>query len=151
MTPTPTPFLSLPLLLNLTTPQSHLVLSGGLGNSAYVRDSLSMRYAQGRSAHPSAQNLQIRVAPEPQLVVCKGNVADRVQKIKSGQGVLGWRCSRSSYGTLCKVVYDAANPGHMGAPTQVDALDGKTYVMQHVDWFVKQVCVVFDLVRLRMC
>ncbi|KAK3202688.1 hypothetical protein GRF29_154g387368, partial [Pseudopithomyces chartarum] len=117
---------------------SHLVLSGGLGNSAYVRDSLITRYAQGRSAHPSAQNLQIRVAPEPQLVVCKGNVADRVQKLKSGQAVLGWRCSRASYGTLCKVLYDAEDARYFGAPTQVDPLDGKTYVMQHVDWFVKQ-------------
>src|SRR4051794_18288016 len=75
------------------TSQAHLVLSGGLGNSAYVRDCLRNRYGFGNSTHPNARCLQVRVAPDPQLVVCKGNVADRVAKIKSGQSILGWRCS----------------------------------------------------------
>jgi molecular chaperone DnaK (HSP70) len=118
---------------------AHMVLSGGLGNSAYVRDSLRNRYAFGNSTQPNARNLQIRVAPDPQLVVCKGNVADRVQKLKSGQSVLGWRCSRSSYGTLCKVLYSPLNPAHFGLPTQKDDMDGQIYVTNAIDWFIKQV------------
>ena len=115
-----------------------MVLSGGLGNSAYVRDCLRGRYGPGNASHPNAQNLQIRVAPDPQLVVCKGNVADRVAKIKSGQSVLGWRCCRASYGTLCKVLYDPKQPDHHGRMTQKDLLDGKLYVADCIDWFIRQ-------------
>jgi hypothetical protein len=116
-----------------------MVLSGGLGNSAYVRDQLHNRYARGNAPHINACNLQIRVAPDPQLVVCKGNVADRVQKLSSGQSVLGWRCSRTSYGLLCKMKYDPNNPAHYGLTTARDPLDGQMYIMDYIDWFIKQV------------
>jgi hypothetical protein len=76
---------------------AHIVLSGGLGNSAYVQRRLKERYAM-----VSSSRLQVHVAPDPQLAVCKGIVADRVQKIKGGKAVLGWRCCRVSYGTICK-------------------------------------------------
>src|SRR6202034_122755 len=72
--------------------QAHLVLSGGLGNSPYVQRRLQERYSSGSAPFSNARSLQVRVAPEPQLVVCKGIVADRVQKLKSGRSVLGWRC-----------------------------------------------------------
>ncbi|KAF2473532.1 uncharacterized protein BDR25DRAFT_386320 [Lindgomyces ingoldianus] len=117
---------------------AHLVLSGGLGNSAYVRDRLRDRYASRNASHPNARNMKIRVAPNPQLVVCKGNVADRVQKLKSGKSVLGWRCSRFSYGTICKVIYNPQNPFHQGARTNYDPLDGHTYISNYIDWFIKQ-------------
>jgi hypothetical protein len=116
-----------------------MVLSGGLGNSAYVRDQLRSRYASGTSPHNNASNLQIRVAPDPQLVVCKGNVSDRVQKLKSGESVLGWRCCRSSYGLLCKVKYNPQNRTHIGLSTELDPLDGELYVKRYIDWFIKQV------------
>jgi hypothetical protein len=118
---------------------SHLVLSGGLGNSAYVQHCLRSRYASGNTPHSNAHNMQIRIAPDPQLVVCKGNVADRVQKLKTGQSVLGWRCSRASYGTMCKILYDPYDPAHQGSKTEVDPLDKKTYIMNCIDWFIKQV------------
>jgi len=82
--------------------------------------------------------MQIRIAPDPQLVVCKGNVADRVQKLKTGQSVLGWRCSRSSYGTMCKMLYEPQNPQHFGLRTECDRMDGKIYVTNCIDWFIKQ-------------
>ncbi|KAI4920818.1 hypothetical protein J4E85_008933 [Alternaria conjuncta] len=117
---------------------SHLVLSGGLGNSAYVQNCLRSRYAFGSTPYSNAQHMQIRIAPDPQLVVCKGNVADRVQKLKSGQSILGWRCSRASYGTMCKILYDPFNLAHFGLRTELDPLDKKEYVMDCIDWFIKQ-------------
>ncbi|KAF3033087.1 hypothetical protein E8E12_003621 [Didymella heteroderae] len=117
---------------------AHLVLSGGLGNSAYVQSCLRSRYAFGNSNHSNARSVQIRVAPDPQLVVCKGNVADRVAKLKSGQSVLGWRCCRASYGTKCKMLYNPNNKDHIGQRTEVDVMDGKTYVVDCVDWFIKK-------------
>ncbi|UPX13350.1 uncharacterized protein EKO05_0003863 [Ascochyta rabiei] len=117
---------------------AHLVLSGGLGNSPYVQSCLRSKYAVGSSSHSNAQSIQIRVAPDPQLVVCKGNVADRVQKLKSGRSVLGWRCCRASYGTKCKILYDSNNPKHIGLRTETDPLDRKPYVIDCVDWFIKK-------------
>jgi len=118
---------------------AHLVLSGGLGNSAYVQSCLRSRYAFGNSTHSNARSIQIRVAPDPQLVVCKGNVADRVAKLRSGQSVLGWRCCRASYGTKCKMLYNPNNKDHIGQRTEVDIMDGKTYIVDCVDWFIKKV------------
>ena len=43
---------------------SHLVLSGGLGDSKYVKSRLERRYAFGLSTFPSARNIQVSVAPE---------------------------------------------------------------------------------------
>ena len=117
---------------------AHLVLSGGLGNSAYVQSCLKSRYAFGNSSHSNARNMQVRVAPDPQLVVCKGNVADRVAKLRSGQSVLSWRCCRASYGTKCKMLYNPDNTDHIGQRTEVDIMDGKTYVVDCVDWFIKK-------------
>lgn len=122
---------------------AHLVLSGGLGNSAYVQSCLRSKYAFGNSAHSNARSIQIRVAPDPQLVVCKGNVADRVAKLKSGQSVLGWRCCRASYGTKCKMLYNANIPQHIGQRIEIDLLDGKAYVVDCVDWFIKKVSITY--------
>jgi hypothetical protein len=68
-----------------------------------------------------------------------GNVADRVEKLRRGESVLGWRCCRLSYGVLCKVKYDAKNPEHHGKRTQKDPYDGEVYVLESIDWFIKQV------------
>ena len=115
---------------------AQLVLSGGLGNSVYIQKRLVSRYAYGASPFPNAANLQVRVAPDPQLVVCKGIVADRLQKLKSGVSILGWRCCRASYGTICKVEYDPKDPNHLGKRTVRDVADGKVYVMDVIDWYV---------------
>jgi hypothetical protein len=80
--------------------------------------------------------MQVHVAPEPQLAVCKGFVLDRLRKIRAGQGVLGWRCCRASYGLICKELYDIENPNHIGRKTQRDAKDKELYVQDCIDWFV---------------
>ncbi|KAF2012201.1 hypothetical protein BU24DRAFT_353163 [Aaosphaeria arxii CBS 175.79] len=117
---------------------AHMILSGGLGNSAYVRDQLRKRYGAHNVTYRNAASLRIRVAPNPQMVVCIGNVADRVQRLKSGQPVLGWRCCRSSYGLLCKIPYDRKDPNHFGLQPDKDELDGKLYIRNWVDWFIKK-------------
>lgn len=105
----------------------------------YVQRCIREHYSLGRSPFPNARSIQVRVAPEPQLVVCKGIVADRVQKLKSGLSVLRWRCSRASYGTLCKTLYNPNNREHFGKNTQKDLWDGKLYIDNWIDWFITQV------------
>ncbi|KAF2237112.1 hypothetical protein EV356DRAFT_496637 [Viridothelium virens] len=117
---------------------SHLVLSGGLGQSLYVQEKLKARYANGSELHPNAQFMQVRIAPDPQLAVCKGLVADRLRKLTVGRSVLGWRCCRASYGIVCKELYDKHKPSHVGREIRKDSRDGKTYVLRSVEWFVKK-------------
>lgn len=115
---------------------SHLILSGGLGNSAYVQAQLRKHYAD--NAIPNAQRISVRIAPDPQLAVCKGLVSDRVRKLLTSHSVLGWRCCRASYGTLCKILYDKKNPEHEGKALVRDPMNGKLYIVQSIAWFVKK-------------
>ncbi|KAH8731915.1 hypothetical protein GQ44DRAFT_670576 [Phaeosphaeriaceae sp. PMI808] len=115
---------------------SHLVLSGGLGNSAYVQSELRKYYAG--STIPNAQSISVRIAPDPQLAVCKGLVSDRIRKITTSRSVLGWRCCRASYGTLCKISYDKNNPEHEGKEPVRDPMNGKMYIAQSIAWFVRK-------------
>ncbi|KAJ4293692.1 hypothetical protein N0V90_008976 [Kalmusia sp. IMI 367209] len=115
---------------------AHLVLSGGLGNSAYVQSRLRQHYAI--TSIPNAHGISVRIAPDPQLAVCKGLVADRIRKLITSHSVLGWRCCRSSYGTMCKIAYDKKNPEHVGKQLVRDPLNGKMYIMQAIAWFVKK-------------
>jgi hypothetical protein len=115
---------------------AHLVLSGGLGNSAYVQSRLRAHYAATKL--PNAAEVRVRVAPDPQLAVCKGLVVDRVRKLLTSHSVLGWRCCRASYGTMCKILYDHKNPDHLGKQIVRDPLNGKWYIMQAIAWFVKK-------------
>lgn len=118
---------------------AHLVLSGGLGHSPYVQQRLRSRYVSG-GGHPNATSLQVRIAPDPQLAVCKGIVADRVRKLKAGKAVLRYRCCRASYGTICKELYNKNNPQHVGRATTVDPMNDKLYVTQSIAWFIVRVC-----------
>jgi hypothetical protein len=118
---------------------THLILSGGLGQSPYVQHRLKDRYGEGSYIYPNAQTMEVKVAPDPQLAVCKGLVADRLRKLKAGESVIGWRCCRASYGLLCKELYDKNNPNHVWRKTEKDPRDGKLYVPECIDWFVEKV------------
>jgi hypothetical protein len=115
---------------------SHLVLSGGLGNSVYVQSQLRKHYAE--TTIPNAHSISVRIAPDPQLAVCKGLVSDRVRKLLTSRSVLGWRCCRASYGTLCKIAYDKKNPDHEGKELVRDPMNGKMYIVQSIAWFVRK-------------
>ena len=115
---------------------AHLVLSGGLGNSTYVQSRLRSYYAQAST--PNARSMAVRIAPDPQLAVCKGLVSDRMRKILTSKSVLGWRCCRASYGTVCKIAYDKKKPEHRGKECVRDPMNGKLYIAQSIAWFVKK-------------
>lgn len=117
----------------------HLILSGGLGQSPYVQQRLQERYGDESHTSTKGHGMQVHVAPEPQLAVCKGLVLDRLREIRAGQSVLGWRCCRASYGLVCKELYNVEDPNHIGCKTQRDPRDKKLYVQDCIDWFVTKV------------
>lgn len=113
-----------------------MILSGGLGSSAYVRERLHEDLVA--SPHPNAAQIKIISASDPQLVVVKGLLLDRLQKLESGsKPVLVTRKARSSYGMVCKIKY---NPDiHFQEELKKDPLDGQTYAMSQIDWLIKKV------------
>ncbi|KAF2269555.1 hypothetical protein CC78DRAFT_564797 [Lojkania enalia] len=115
---------------------SHIVLSGGLGNSAYVQAQLRQHYSTPR--FPNTRHIHFHISPDPQLAVCKGLVADRTRKLITSQSVLGWRCCRASYGTVCKILYDRNNLDHQNKQVVRDPMNGKFYITQAIAWFVKK-------------
>lgn len=113
-----------------------MILSGGLGSSAYVRDRLQEELSL--NPHPNAARIKIVQAPDPQLVVVKGLLLDRLQKIESGtRSVVVTRKARASYGVMCKMTY---NPEiHFQEELEKDPLDGQMYAMSQIDWLIKKV------------
>lgn len=93
--------------------------------------------------HPSAQGIKIISSTDPQLVVVKGLLFDRLQKLESGtKSVLVTRKARASYGLMCKMKY---NPEiHFQEELKTDPLDGQAYAMSQIDWLIKKVRGYFD-------
>ncbi|KAL8824180.1 MAG: hypothetical protein Q9170_008232, partial [Blastenia crenularia] len=96
---------------------NHLILAGGLGHSPYVQDQLRARYSSG-GGHPNASGIQVRVAPDPQLAVCKGLVGDRLRRLRE--------------------IYNPNNPKHVGRLATRDPMNGKYYVTESIAWFVRK-------------
>ena len=67
---------------------------------------------------------------------------DRVQTLSRGSVVFKERCCRLSYGVLCMEQYNRDNPAHIGQMVTKDPRDGKKYVENQIDWFVKQASVL---------
>jgi hypothetical protein len=114
------------------------MLSGGLGSSAYVRDQLIKGLLT--LPHPSATRFIMIQDPEPQLVVTKGLLLDRLQKLDSGEtGVLAARRARASYGIVCRFKY---NPDvHQNEHLITDPMDGQVYATGQIDWVIRKVCL----------
>lgn len=90
--------------------------------------------------HPYAHQIQILQAPDPQLVVVKGLLLDRLQKLDSGYApVIVSRIARASYGFVCKAKYNPAI--HINETLQKDPFDGEMYAMGQIDWMIKKVRV----------
>lgn len=116
--------------------QKYLILSGGLGSSTYVRDCIQNDLEV--NLHPNATNIKIISATDPQLVVVKGLLLDRLQKLDSGlKPVLVTRKARASYGMMCKMRYNPAI--HFREELKKDPLDGEMYAMSQIDWLIKKV------------
>lgn len=124
------------------SPSKHitqLVLSGGLGSSLYVQQRIRKEFCtDARHSSLSYGPLTLNVSPEPQLAVCKGVCHDRLGWVERRRSVLSSRCCRASYGTQCKILYDPKNKGHKHLEPVIDPLDGKKYIKNGVEWFIRR-------------
>ncbi|GAW14132.1 hypothetical protein ANO14919_035260 [Xylariales sp. No.14919] len=106
----------------------YLVLSGGLGSSAYV-------WQRVKEAFP---NLKVIVAEadEPQLAVAKGLVLDRMHMAKLGKAALRVRKARASYGVVTRERYDKRS--HSGKQPTVSTLDGELWIEDEIKWVIRK-------------
>ncbi|KAI9771515.1 MAG: hypothetical protein M1840_002135 [Geoglossum simile] len=111
---------------------SYIVLSGGLGSSAYICQRLEQKFKD--YDHPNVSNLKIIVSHEPQLSVAKGLVFDCLQRMKVGKSVLVKKASRASFGIVVQPVYDKER--HVGEDLFTDKLDGLKRARNQIHWFV---------------
>ncbi|OTA62065.1 hypothetical protein K449DRAFT_422784 [Hypoxylon sp. EC38] len=116
-------------------PISYMILSGGLGSSKYVRDRI--QHEMMTSRHPYAQQTKVLQAPDPQLVVVKGLLLDRLQQLDSRLApVIVSRIARASYGVVCKTKYNPAI--HINEEIKTDPYDGEQYAMGQIDWLIRK-------------
>lgn len=64
---------------------------------------------------------------------------DRVQALRRGVGVYTGKCSRVSYGVLCRLPYDRIE--HRGERVVKDHLDGKEWAEDQIDWLIMEVTI----------
>lgn len=114
-----------------------MILAGGLGSSAYVRESLQRQLIHCN--HPNARQVVIIPSPEPQLVVVRGLLLDHEQKFQTGsRGVLGTRIARASYGVIVQEVYSEIL--HADEDHRPDPFDPKQkWAINQIQWLIKKV------------
>lgn len=114
-----------------------MILSGGLGSSAYVRDQLQQRFIN--YPHPNANHVAVIPCNDPQLVVVRGLLLDRQQRWQTdgGASVLAARVARASYGVIVNEAYSPAL--HFNEDICVDQYErDKRWAINQIEWLIKK-------------
>jgi hypothetical protein len=115
-----------------------MVLSGGLGSSAYVRERLQQNCMN--ICHPNAPQVAVIPCQDPQLVVVRGLLLDRQQKMETGcVSVLASRVARASYGVVVQEIY--SHQHHFNEDVRRDAFNsGQMWAVNQIQWLIRKVC-----------
>jgi len=92
---------------------------------------------------PAAIGLNILAAEEPQLAVVHGLVLDQAQQVSQTLNPITSRFARVSYGIVVNQRYDPKT--HQGVTSTKDPRDGKKWVVDRVEWLIRQVSLVLSL------
>ncbi|KAI8676554.1 hypothetical protein LRP88_10436 [Fusarium phalaenopsidis] len=114
----------------------YIILSGGLGSSAYVREMLQQHLTSLQ--HPNARNIIVIPSQEPQLVVARGVLENKRQMMEPGnKSVLSNWIARASYGVIVQEVYSPAK--HFDEDVRVDPFEtGKKWAINQIQWLIKK-------------
>ncbi|KAK3379142.1 hypothetical protein B0T24DRAFT_568926 [Lasiosphaeria ovina] len=114
---------------------NYMVLSGGLGSSAYVRARLGDHFRT--FPHPNASGVAVIPCHDPQLVVSRSLGGGG----GAGRSVLATRIARASYGVIVKEVYSEVR--HLGEPMAADPYEPeKRWALSQIDWLIRKGDVV---------
>jgi len=117
-----------------------MILSGGLGSSAYVRERLQQTCMH--ICHPNAPGVSVIPCQDPQLVVVRGLLLDRQQKMETGNiSVLASRIARASYGVVVQELYSPQL--HFNEEVRRDAFNsGQMWAVNQIQWLIRKVRLV---------
>lgn len=117
---------------------SYLVLSGGLGSSQYVRDSVKQYFQSGAGATLSnTAGMHMLLAEDPQLAVVQGLVTDRAQELGQLVKAITERRARVSYGVVVNQRWDPQK--HQGQRVYKDPRDKKQWALNQIEWLIREV------------
>ncbi|EWZ92921.1 hypothetical protein FOWG_05873 [Fusarium oxysporum f. sp. lycopersici MN25] len=114
----------------------YVILSGGLGSSAYVREVLQEHLT--KLQHPNARNLLVIPSQDPQLVVARGVLENKRQRMESGnKSVLSTWIARASYGVIVQEIYMPAQ--HFDEEIRQDPWDPSVkWATNQIQWLIKK-------------
>ncbi|KAH6871409.1 hypothetical protein B0T10DRAFT_260960 [Thelonectria olida] len=118
----------------MTEQVEYMILAGGLGSSAYVRETIQQQLIGYK--HTNARHVVVIPCQEPQLVVVRGLLLDHQQRIESGnKAVLATRIARASYGVVIQERYNPAL--HFDEDVERDPFDGKQkWAINQIQWLI---------------
>ncbi|KAF7554297.1 hypothetical protein G7Z17_g3034 [Cylindrodendrum hubeiense] len=114
----------------------YMILAGGLGSSAYVRETIQEQLMVIN--HPNARQVVVIPCNEPQLVVVRGLLLDQQQKLETGNmAVLASRIARASYGVVIREPYSPAT--HFDEDIAEDRFNGKKkWALNQIQWLIRK-------------
>ncbi|KAH7126111.1 hypothetical protein EDB81DRAFT_203545 [Dactylonectria macrodidyma] len=114
----------------------YMILAGGLGSSAYVRETIQQQLMACN--HPNAKQIVVIPCQEPQLVVARGLLFDQQQRIETGNiAVLASRIARASYGVVIREPYSPAI--HFDEEVADDRFNPKQkWALNQIQWLIRK-------------
>ncbi|CAG2000479.1 unnamed protein product [Fusarium graminearum] len=114
----------------------YVILSGGLGSSAYVREALQEHLT--KLQHPNARNIIVIPSQDPQLVVARGVLENKRQRMESSnKSVLSSWIARASYGVIVQEVYMPAQ--HFDEDIRQDPWNPDVkWATNQIQWLIKK-------------
>ncbi|KAK7908543.1 hypothetical protein PG985_015846 [Apiospora marii] len=113
----------------------HVIVSGGLGGSPYIQETLRSQYGKDTAL----EKAEFHSLDLPQLCVCKGLVIDRIEKMKLGKSSFSKLCARVSLGVLKREKYNSMKASHRRAKKEERTeIKNKQEVVPFVEWCINR-------------
>ncbi|KAI5796502.1 hypothetical protein EDC01DRAFT_727534 [Geopyxis carbonaria] len=109
---------------------NYLVVSGGLGSSPYVQKLLKQRYCS------EIHGMKMIIPEDPQLVVCRGLVINRLHQLHKITPIILKRISRSAFGLVWNQPYERSIHKHLKSERVRIKPDKHYYLPNRIHWFI---------------
>ncbi|RGP76302.1 hsp70 family chaperone [Fusarium longipes] len=122
---------------------TRMILSGGLGSSAYVQKRIR-EHLNGFS-HPAARNCRLIPSRFPQTTVVRGLLKDHKQRIETAnRPVMATYIARASYGVVVREPYDPSR--HFNEEIEYDDnIHHERWAINQIQWVIRKVYVEEEL------
>ncbi|KAF4439449.1 hypothetical protein F53441_12602 [Fusarium austroafricanum] len=121
---------------------TRMILSGGLGSSAYVQQRIQEYF--NRYSHPNARHCIIIPSRFPQTTVVRGLLQDHKQKMETGnKPVLATYIARASYGVVVSELYNPER--HFNEQIEHDEYNpNQRWAINQIEWVIRKTTRSWD-------